>query len=189
MKKNKTQKPVEKQAAPVELPISQKTGISFGQNLGMLLFAVFLLVIIYNNNEGYKWMYKQMLMGNLDIIKNNPDATEQDKIESKFGVDYTILKTIINNSPEDAVILFPTNKLIDSVRQLYKLPQRSERLSNRDWDEYFIFPRKIVQVGDKPNVAAKSTHVLLLAGVGYEQLGYDVPNEKKKFFEILPIKK
>lgn len=190
-KKNKTKQLNE---VPEAVNYSEKTNnntneISFGWNVGLLVFALIIMVVVYNNNDSYKWLYKQMLKGNLEFIKENPQLTYNDKIESKFGLDYSVLKTIVEKTPENAVVLFPSSKIIDTVRKVNKLPNRNENLMSKDWDEYFIFPRRIIFEEQKSISKIKPTHALILGGMGYENLTYPIENDKRKFLDVLPINK
>lgn len=164
-------------------------GISTNINIFLFIFTVIFLIVLYNKNESYKWMYEQMLKGNIDFIKENPDLTYDQKIESKFQLDYSVLKTIKDQTPENAIIIFPTRKILDTVRKVNKLPNRNENFLNKDWVEYYIFPRKIIFSEDKNSSKLQPTFALILGGMGYENLNYQVQSEQRKFLEVLLINK
>lgn len=187
-KKSKTQAP--EKSLPKQNQVSS-TGepIGFYQNIGLVLALVVVFVFLYNNNNAYQWVYKVLLKDHVGFIKKFPDLSYEEKVETKFGLDYSVQRMIVERTDENAVVLFPPSAVIDSVRKAKKMPNRSESLTNKDWIEYYIYPRKMVAYEERATTKLKPTHVAIIGKRGYDLLSYPVPADQRKFRDLLPISK
>lgn len=110
--------------------------------------------------------------------------TRNDKLGYKVHT-FKLLDFINSNCPANSVILLPP---IDSFQN----DQRWNYVYNPDWVEYFIYPRLCIASGkekDNPDLAKRITHVLVIKGIGYDKLRYDVPIDKREKIGLLPINK
>jgi len=115
---------------------------------------------------------------------SNTPLTREDKLNYKVHT-YRLLDFINANSPSNAVILLPpTDSLINDSRWNY--------VYDPGWVEYFIYPRLCIETGhekENPELARRITHVLIVNGIGYDKLKYDVPLDKREKVCLLPINK
>lgn len=144
--------------------------------------------------RGYRWAIHDLAFKNLEYIESlkaefkarGIDSTEQSLYEAKMGIkvgNYPLIQYMVKNTPEDAVILLPPGDSIAS-------DSRWNFLYDPEWTEYFIYPRLCVATGheDKhPELAKRVTHVLIIKGIGYDKLKYDVPVEQRPSEIVLPI--
>ena len=120
-----------------------------------------------------------------DILKgNNAPLTREDKLAYKVHT-YKLLDFINANCPANSVILLPP---IDSLQN----DSRWNYVYDPGWVEYFIYPRLCIAAGkesENPELAKRITHVLIIKGIGYDKLKYDVPLEKREKICLLPVNK
>lgn len=163
-------------------------------NIGIILLKNIVGIIIFysilnftlTNQPGYDWVWNKMIKGNLKMIKNNPGLTTQQKHEAKQGFVARYYDMINKNSPEDAIILFPSDEAIMSDKKM-----KLKLLKDRRKTTYFIYPRRAVYEKDKEFDAEfmdKVTHIAIVNFEGYENLPYDVPQNKRQKFSIIPVK-
>ncbi len=120
-----------------------------------------------------------------DILKgNNAPLTREDKLAYKVHT-YKLLDFINSNCPANSVILLPpTDSLQNDSRWNY--------VYDPGWVEYFIYPRLCIASGkesENPELAKRITHVLIIKGIGYDKLKYDVPLDKREKICLLPVNK
>ena len=119
-------------------------------------------------------------------IQNGSSApvTREDKLNYKVHT-YRLLDFINANTPANAVILLPpTDSIVNDSRWNY--------VSDPQWVEYFIYPRLCIESGkeaENPELAKRITHVLIVKGIGYNKLKYDVPLDKREKVCLLPVNK
>ena len=75
------------------------------KNILFLLLALLLVKITFTEQPAYKWVYYNLLKGNMSLIKQYPDISFEQKMQMKLGVNYEYLHFIKQATPEDAVIL------------------------------------------------------------------------------------
>lgn len=173
---------------------SIKTGIfgsiSFFKNFILAVFVGFFFLILFNTNDGYSWILRDLIGENLKFIYKNPNITTEQKFESKFGADAYVINQIKKSTPENAVILFPPYEYIINDTSQIKFKRDQGGIKVRNWLIYYLYPRRIEYlVGNqaKPNPSQKITHVVCLNGWGYNYLTY--PVSQQQLFEILPLSK
>ncbi len=90
-----------------------------------------------------------ILVGHLNPILENPGRSYDEKIQMKWGPDYTVVSFILKNTPENATILME--------HALYGAPE-----------QYFLFPRKLLYGGEE----TLRTH----PEITYIVIDHDFPN-------------
>lgn len=149
--------------------------------------AIIFVYIIFQNVQGYDWLYNTMLKGSLETINDiPPDATVAQKYEIKWGgkVGYgeiSYVNKIVQQTPDSAIILMPAKKLLTQVglKGAVELP----------WLTYFVYPRKVVYEDDvdTKKLYPLATYIVSVNGWGLDKLNY-MP-AKPEGFMVLPIKK
>lgn len=145
-------------------------------NIVLLLFSWIIVVQLYQKMPGYRWVYSDLLKGNMELIHKYKNLPIETRYEMKLGYTYAYLRYITQQTPDSAVILmpgersvyFPANRKTDFTGQPY----------NKIWATRFLFPRKIVFEGEENNnkYANRITHVAIVNGWGYDKLNYPVEN-------------
>ena len=110
--------------------------------------------------------------------------TREDKLRYKVRT-FMLMDMINGNCPPNSVILLPP---ADSLQNSSKWNFIYDPL----WAEYFIYPRLCIAMGTEaknPELARRITHVLIVKGIGYDKLKYDVPMDKREPLCLLPINK
>ena len=108
-------------------------------------------------------------------------------MEIKHKFNFKLLDFVNQQTPKDAIIIFPSKEIIKNAKELDNGKNRSASLKNKAYASYFVYPRRIVYEDmDKENeLWAKATHVLIIEGHGYNHLKYNI--DKKSKYSVLPI--
>lgn len=172
-----------------KVSVSSDEGIGFYKNFILLLFVVAFVLIIFKGNEGYAWIFNKLIKQNLEFISKNPQLTESQRYQVKFGVDASVLAFIKDKTPTDATILFPPNSVLMNENSNYRFIKGVGGLKIRNWALYFLYPRKLVYADemDKSIFTKDISHVVCLNGWGYSFLNYDY--QSKNDFELLSVNK
>lgn len=159
----------------------------FSRNLIGLVGSVVVMLLLYYNVRGYKWVWDSLVMGNLRIIRENPHLTLEKKWQIKCGFDFSYLNYIKSRTPEDAVILMP------AYSDIYPEGEQSDfnstdagGIKNKAWATYFLYPRKLVYEDEKGAnpLYEKANYVAIVNSRGYDKLNYPVENKEK--YQVLP---
>ena len=109
--------------------------------------------------------------------------TREDKLSYKVHT-FMLMNFINANCPPNSVILLPP---ADSLQE-----SKWNFVWDPMWVEYFIYPRLCVgadKASQSSELAKRATHVLIIKGIGYDKLKYDVPLDKREKVCLLPINK
>jgi len=195
MSKNKIkEKPQPKVAEPV---ISQPTKAGFKLipvHFNLLFLLVFLIIFFKlktQENSGYKWLSEEFVARNLEMIQKYPNLSEKEKGEMKLGFDFTYIDYVKTNTPENAIILFPPPSITlkDSTPDQPKFRITGGGIYTRLWDQYYLYPRKVVFASDSTNpLLSKITHVAVVNYWGYDKLKYNVAQKSRLGVYPLTIK-
>ncbi len=134
---------------------------------------------------GYNWAYNTLMKENFKLIKEHSDMTLEQKLSAKFGYNYAYWKYIQDNTPEDAVILYPTKEFFFPSDKESKF---TGEVFNKIYASRFLYPRKLVyptEIETSP-YGEQITHVAIANGWGYDYLEYKVDNPVAD--NVLPIK-
>lgn len=155
--------------------------------LNNLLWVVVFAAAIYwmkNNNTGYKWMTDSLIGANLETIEKYNDISFREKQVAKLGFNATYLHYLVDNTPEDAIILLPPKNVAFSEGTQTNF---DKHIMNKTWVTYIVYPRKIVYEDEKEtsNLYSKISHVGIINGWGYQKLTYQVATTAE--ITVLPI--
>jgi hypothetical protein len=152
-------------------------------NLLAVVIAIILVRACYKNVAAYSWAYDTLLKGNYELLSKHKNLTIDEKKEMKMGFSFAYLKFVRDNTPEDAVILFP------GFDAFFPEGQKSNFTGepyNKLWCLNTLYPRKIVYVQETDNPDAnKITHVAIVNGWGYDKLNYEV--QQKTQYAVFPL--
>lgn len=153
--------------------------------IGLIIFLA--VKSLYNNNQGYKWVYENLLITNLKMIKEHPEYTLKNKYEARLGSYAKYVNHIVENTPDSAIILMPPDSIIDSIDKKLNM----NWLGSKRHTSYFLYPRKPIYFQNSFDSVYmdKITHVAIVNGYGYEHLKYGVKNKTKYTVAPLTIKK
>lgn len=149
-----------------------------------LLFAAIAATAVYatiNSQPGYKWVYNSLLKGNMEMIRQYPNLSADQKLELKLRDNYTFVRYIKNSTPQNAVIVFP-----DWADLRDKKSPFSNDISNKLYLSRYLYPRKVVlksELATQPDL--HPTHAAIICGVGFDLLTY--PVEQKFEHGVIPI--
>jgi len=174
----------------VNQPVKSSNLISFDRNLLVMVLCFITIFVLQKQVMGYNWVWKTLIKENIEMQRKLPNISEQQKAESKMGYDVTYMYFLNENTPKDAVILFPDADVIlkDSTVDQPKFRTSQGGIFTALWVQYMAFPRKIVfanEKGKNPNFD-KITHVAIVNYKGYEHIPYTV--DKSNRLGVLPIK-
>jgi len=164
-----------------------KKGIGFFNNFILLVVCIVLVLGLFKGNEGYSWVWNDLINENLKFINKNPHLTDAQKYQSKFGIDAAAIDFIKKQTPDSAIILLPPGAVIMDDSSDYKFLKGLGGIKARNWTIYFLYPRKLVYFDefDRNKFAKNITHVVCMNGWGYDKLSYNATPQSS--FEILPI--
>lgn len=158
-----------------------------------LLKNIFAGLIIYvlvfqciQKQPGYNWAYNSLMKGNYKVIRENRKLTPDQRLEAKIGINYAYWKFLKENTPEDAVILYPTTQIF------FPKDQKSHftgEPANKTMAARFLHPRILVYPTETETsrFGKQITHVAIVNGWGYDYLEYEVSNRSE--IAVLPLKK
>ncbi|MDR0507615.1 MAG: hypothetical protein LBH32_12500 [Dysgonamonadaceae bacterium] len=151
----------------------------------LCLGGLLIIFICYKQNRSYNWVWS-MLNSNWETIMKNPKATKDQRYEMKIGFLYSYCNYVKQNTPEDAIILFPDPEKIQEMEKKYNY-HIDKRLTNKMELTYFVYPRKVLMNCEKETspLYGKQTHVAIINGYGYENVNY--PVDPKPDFNLLKI--
>ena len=152
---------------------------------GIVAFIIIKVIAPFNT---YKYLFDS-LHTDMKIIKKHPlkSTTIDQRYRIVLGSAYIYLETIKENTPEDAVILYPEYESFfpKDEKPIFK----NEGITNKMWAIRFLHPRIIVRPSELEHSPYKDklTHVAIVNGRGIEYLPYkdelkiDIP------YGVLPI--
>jgi len=171
-----------------------------------ILFGVLAIIFLMwckSTIPAYKWVQEDLLKGGVEycgIVQKEIDRRSQStqdpvlkrkiaydtKYEAKVGINYIFLKYIRENTPENAVILFPPDSIL--VKKTNELALKGE-IQSKTWVTHFLYPRLVVYEREKGKnpYYEKAQYIILMYGWGYDHLEYKY--NQRSNVEILPIHK
>jgi hypothetical protein len=188
-KPKKGQKHPPKKKSKEKAEKKQFTLPSIVKNFLILGGVLLLLNTLKEQNKGYKWVAETLVAKTPEQLEKYKDLTYDQKMEGKLGFAYKYFKFINENTPEDAIILFPPDTMIRPKGQVHHSKKGMNGYStNSKWVSYFIYPRKVVYEDRKdeyPELYENVTYVAVMNQWGYEKLPYRVRQESQ--FSVMPM--
>lgn len=160
-------------------PVSTKCVL---KNILFLAIALFVVEYMFSKHPGYRWVYKDMLKGNMKIIREHPKLSFEQKMQMKLGASYEYLLFIKKSTPEDAVILYPSKRAFTKENSPFV-----QEIYNKTYATRFLHPRKLVleEELNQNKYADKITHVAIVNKEGADKLPYPVDPEIQH--TVLPV--
>jgi hypothetical protein len=156
--------------------------------IGLFVYLfVFYYLIDPDKHSYYNWAYNTLMKGNYETVKKYDTLSLDQKWEAKLGYTGAYWKYIRDNTPEDAVILFPTSEIfMPEGKKTQFVGEPAGKINALR----ILYPRKIVFHNEiETNRYGKQlTHVAIANGWGYEYLEYPVPVTNRTDNTVLPIK-
>lgn len=158
----------------------------FLANFYIIIGSAVILFVLFNYIPGYKWALNNLVIGNIKVMVKNPRLSVEQKWAIKCGFDYRYLNYIKQNTPENAVILMPSESEVHPKGQKSDFNTSSLSITNKAVATYFLYPRKLVyKKGEENNpYSDKVDFVAIVNHFGYDELNYNV--KKKVKYAILP---
>jgi hypothetical protein len=124
----------------------------------------------------------------MDIISENPlkNTTLDQRYTIALKEIYSFMTTIKENSPVDAVILYPEYDTFFPANKSTVF--KNVGVTNKMWAIRFLYPRKIVKESELETSLYKEkiSHIAIVNGWGYEYLSYEFDKEHS-LFGVLPV--
>lgn len=128
-----------------------------------------------------------MLPNNVKFISQHSSASIPQRWEFKLGAAYNYLTFVRDNTPPNAVILYPTQSAFfpQGVESIFK----STEPYNKLWATRFLYPRKLILRDEFENspYAKLVTHVAIVNGIGYDVFPPQHMPAEKLDFTIIQI--
>jgi hypothetical protein len=173
------------QAGPKSANVPQKLskGTWILRNIFLLFCAVLLTKCLFSGHSSYRWTLG-MLKNSTAFIRNNPSISFNEKMYVKLGKSYDYLYMIRQNTPPDAVILYPSQKAFQKKDSPF-----TQEIYNKMYATRFLYPRKLVQPDELQTneYANQINYVAIVNGVGANYLPYPVDSTLQT--AVLPIKR
>ncbi len=182
-----------KQNRRIKKPVAKKNKASFNFKMtpslrflrNIFIAIIVLFIAFFSTREGnlYGWTYKNLLVENIKFaLGKYGELDVHQKYVVKMKDNYQYIKLVKDNTPEDAIILFPDRKHFNTERSTMKL---SNQLSHPGYISFFLYPRKVIYDNRESIYKDKYTHVAILDYWGYDKLNYKIDSPVE--YTILPV--
>jgi hypothetical protein len=154
------------------------------------IFGVVLVLLVLNfvlrPTSYYGWVFDKLLLGNMEFIREHSELSLSDRYASKLGSGYTYVLGIRNQTPDSAVILYPSRSEFFPAGEESSFPPQAD-VSNKMWALRFLYPRRLVLVSELDSCYLRDsiTHVAIVNGRGFERLPYRVSGGMR--YGVLPL--
>lgn len=158
------------------------------KNIVLALLTYLLVPLAIHTSESYSWLLSMYARHNLETARQYPDLSYDDKMRARLGADYSFLTFVRDNTPQDAVILYPSgNDMRDSIQGQPSIFQGNlcEKLSLIRT----LYPRRVIlphEMGTSP-WGRKVTHVVVVGRHGADWLPYAV--DSSFVIGVLPMQR
>lgn len=158
---------------------SEKIFVDFVSIVISLIFLLLLMQIA----PGYRWVVNSLILGTYKTISQYPDISLEQKWALKCGFDYRYLNYIQKQTPEDAIILMPTEAEIFPEGEKSDFKKAADCIKNKAW----ATSRKLVYKDEKGinPYYEKANYIAIVNYQGYEELDYQIAKKAKHC--VLPL--
>ena len=169
-------------------PQKRSFGTWFVRNGVLLLAGYLFLTKVPFANPVYVWLRDSYLKSNMGLIKQYPDATYDQKMALKLGGDYNYILFLRDNTPDDAVIYYPSGGDFRATHPAIEQNPFNGKLIDKLTVVRALYPRKIVTEEEygKTSWSKKITHVAIVNGKNRDKLPYPVGENYVN--GVLPVK-
>ena len=160
--------------------LKQATGF---RSILLMLAGLIILLTTVKNNAGYNWAWETLLKGNWKTVRANCSAGIAERYAMKMGFTAQLLEYFKENTPENAVLLFPTKAQLREKSQHNIDPN----ITGRNWVLHYLYPRRVIYADeDYAPLRQQVNYVVIVNGHGYESL--DVEFDQYPSFAVIPLK-
>ncbi|MBP3775153.1 MAG: hypothetical protein ILA34_07380 [Bacteroidaceae bacterium] len=148
------------------------------RNALLLVVAGFLLSKVTRLNMSYSWLWNNYLKGNVEMIRQYPNLTYDEKMGMKLGADYQYLLWLRDNTPQDAVVYYPSAGDFRAGHPAVQQNPFNGKLNDKLTAVRVLYPRRVVTEDEwgKTSWTAKVTHVGVVNGRNKDKVPYPVPD-------------
>lgn len=167
-------------------PLPQSRFSWWAKNLAAVVLVAVVCTKAPGLNDGYNWLLNSYVKGNLETVRLYGNMTTEQRLQAKLGNDYSYLMFLRDNTPADAVILYPTR---DQFRAgLGGQPSLFQgNLCDKLAAVRVLYPRKVVvheEMG-KSSWSKRITHIGIMNGQNRDLLAY--PVDSTYTIGVLPV--
>lgn len=159
---------------------------NISNNLAGIFFTTFFFIFLFQI-PGYKSLFNDVFLKDLNIMSKYPEMSYERKSFLKNGNDFRYVDLIKKKTPNNAIVLMPSEEMIfpESKKPIFN--QRTAwGIKNKAWAEYYLYPRKLIYVDElTPELLNRIEYVAIINGMGYEYLDYEVT--RKTGMDVKPI--
>ena len=151
-----------------------------------LLVVCIVLGYFLSHVDGIKWVTESYCKKFLTVYKEHADATYDQKMTMKLGMDYLFLLYVRDHTPENSIIYLPTREDMLSPQPNGKPSPFKATMTDKLSAAKILYPRRVI-TEDEWGVttwARYTTHVAIVNGKNVDKLTYHV--DKFIPFGVLP---
>lgn len=158
------------------------------RNGALLIVAWVLLSKAPSLNDSYQWLWEGYVKSNIEMIKQYPDLSTDEKMAMKLGADYQYLMFIRDNTPKNAVIYWPSAGDFRATMEGQQQNPFNGKLNDKLTAVRVLYPRRVVTEPEygKTSWSKKIDYVGIMNGKNVEKLSYPAPQGYT--IGVLPVK-
>lgn len=165
----------------------RSSGTWFIRNAALVIVAYVLISKIPSMNESYQWLWEGYVKQNIEIAKQYPDISYDEKMQMKLGADYQYLMFLRDNTPKNAIIYYPTAGDFRAGVPGQQQNPFNGKLNDKLTAVRVLYPRRVVTVDEygKTSWSKKINYVGIMNGKNVEKVKYKVP--ANYIIGVLPV--
>lgn len=171
-----------------ETKASTRYGFSWWIKNLLIAAALYMLCpSLVKSNPGYQWLIEGYAKNNLKAIEQMDGLSNDQILEAKLGYDYAFVEMIRNNTPDTAVVFYPSRADFMDKKEGANVAF-SGNLCDKLTAVRFLYPRRVVvqkELEQNTSWSKKITHVAIVNGHGRELLPYRT--SENTLISVLPM--
>src|SRR5574344_1658681 len=158
------------------------------RNGALLIVAYVLISKVPGLNESYQWLWEGYVKSNIEIIKQYPNVSYDEKMAMKLGADYQYLLFLRDNTPKNAVVYWPSAGDFRATMEGQQQNPFNGKLNEKLTAVRVLYPRRVVTEPEygKTSWSKKIDYVGIMNGKNVEKLTYPAPQGYT--IGVLPVK-
>lgn len=157
------------------------------RNLVLLVVALVLVSFLKGKHMG-QWLWNYYIASNLEFIRSYPDLSLDERLSAKLGADYRFMLYLRDNTPEDAVVYYPTGDDFRAARSADGKQIFSGQLTDKLTAVRFLYPRRVVVEKELGQTAYTDslTHITVVSERNLKMLPYEI--DPARALGVYPVK-